>query len=133
PDRDVQEEEHAERRAGGGRRRAPAVLSCIGERGPHPRGEPQRVEEIQAGEESGDQDARAAIAVERRELLGRCSYAGLVAVDDITDDEKASELQAARAPQPFPERTSGVRAARRTRGGGCAHRCPQRFWYGWKT
>ena len=93
--RDEQEEQRSERCAGGGRRRAPTVLSRIRQGGPDRRREPHEVEDRQAGKHRSDQNPRAIAAVERGECVGRRADLRLIAVDDVRDDEEDDELDAA--------------------------------------
>src|SRR5213595_3739811 len=108
--REEYEKQSADRCARGGRCRAPAVLPRIRQGGPERRREPHEVEDIQAGERRSDQDPRAMAAVERRECVGRCADLRLIAVDDVRDDDEDDEVDAAQAPQAFPERAGGVHA-----------------------
>ena len=80
--------------------------------GPERRREPQEVEDPEPGEHRSDQDPRAVAAVERGECVGRRADVRLRAVDNVRDDEEDDEVDAAHAPETFPERRFGVHARR---------------------
>src|SRR5438270_752820 len=90
----------------------------------------------EAGEDGGDQDPRAMAVVKSHECVGRRADLRLIAVDDVGDDEEDDEVDAAHAPQAFPEGRGGVRAGGRRRDcSGRAHDelllAAHRVWYGW--
>src|SRR5262249_23213345 len=81
--------------------------------GPERRCEPQEVEEVEAGERRSNQDPQAIAVVERVQRVGGRANPRLISVYDRRNDEENDELQAARAPQEFPECTGVVRACGR--------------------
>jgi hypothetical protein len=104
---DELEEKPSEHRAGGGRCRAPAVLSRICQGDPDRRREPQEVEDRQSEEHGCDQYARAIALVERGECVGRPADVRLRTVDDVRDDEAADRLDAGRPSVTNVPRTHG--------------------------
>src|SRR5262249_42845885 len=99
-----QEEEGAERGAGGGRGVAPPALSGIAQRAAEGCAEPKQVQNRQAQEDRGDQDPRAIAVVERAELVGRRADFRLIAINDPGDDEENGKLDAGTAPKTLPVR-----------------------------
>jgi hypothetical protein len=81
--RDEQEEKRSEGSTGGGRSRAPTVLSRIRQGGPERAREPHEVEDSQAVKHGRDQNPHAIAAVEGCQCVGRCADLRLMAVDDV--------------------------------------------------
>src|SRR6266853_3322563 len=119
--RDEQEEKRSEGGTGGGRRRAPTVLSRIRQGGPERPREPHEIEDSQAVKHGRDQNPHAVAVVEGCQCVGRCADLRLMAVDDVRDYEAEDRLDAGCPPQAFPERGGCVDAGGGSRACGCAH------------
>src|SRR6266850_240773 len=119
--RDEQEEKRSEGGTGGGRRRAPTVLSRIRQGGPERPREPQEIEDSQAVKHGRDQNPHAIAVIEGCQCVGRCADLRLMAVDDVRDYETEEGLDAGCPPQAFPERGSKVDTGGGGRACGCAH------------
>src|SRR6266403_1271252 len=108
--RDEQEEKRSEGGTGGGRRRAPTVLSRIRQGRPERPREPHDIEDSQTVKHGRDQNPHAIAVVEGCQCVGRCADLRLMAVDDVRDYEAEDRLDAGRPPQAFPERGGCVDA-----------------------
>jgi hypothetical protein len=78
-------------------------LPRIRQGGPERHSEPEEVEDRHAGDHRSGKDPRAIAAVERGECGGQRADVRLRAVDDVRDDEEDEDVDAAHAPQAFPE------------------------------
>lgn len=74
--------------------------------------EPKQVEDRHARDHRSDQDPRAIARIERNDRVRRSTGRRLIVVDDVCDDEEDDEIDAAHAPQAFPERGVVVTAGR---------------------